>query len=398
MGSADITLNGGFQSYNGYDVGTASPESAGEGVQGQGSGQPVAQPGSAPVMSPDAVKVVNEAVSVLRGASSILLDKDVQNAIHDIIPEIDPADIQDLGEDLAALEQLIAELTLTQEEAQAKALASKIDAKVKELAAKHDEIVKQIQNSIDLAVEQEKKAQKNKILGWIMMALGIVALAVSIAATAVTGGGSLAIAGCVLAGLSTLVSVTTTVLNETGMIEKWLDDAAKEYAKSHEVSYAEAKKHVQNVYQGIMIAVQVTLSLASLGCGIGSLVQAGKAAADAGKGLGEVAMTAAKAKALLALRIVQAFLQTASIGGSTASSVLSWKLLYLNKELSENQAELKELQALMEKIEAVIEEYQDRLAEILQQMQDTLDVVLEVLTSSIDEVQDILKNMVQSQG
>lgn len=386
MGSPDsINLNSNAYT-NRTDYGAGAPGGAGDPSQSGGVQTPPQTPGS--VQQPTELQVLaGQTVTVIHGLSELLKDKDFQNAVHDIIPEIDPAELSALSTEMADLEALVALLTLENDEEQAKEISARIDAKVKEMETNHEKTLKKVQESIDKAVEQQKLQDKNKILGWIMMGLAILAAAISIAATAVTGGGSLAIVGCVLAGVSALFSMTNQILDATGVIEKSINERAEKYAKEHGCSLSKAKQKLMKDYQIGMMVAQCVLAIASISCGITSMVQAAKAAAD----VVEKAMTTT-AKLLTGLRVAQMLSGAASLGTGITSSVNQWKMLFLNKDSADSQAAIKELKALLEKIQNEIDEEQEKLENILMQIRDILGVVLAIFTEPLETADQILDN------
>lgn len=349
------------------------------------AGELAGQVASKEASQPQALQdIINQAVQVLQNPDTIrALAERNKVAIRELVPEIDDAELEDLSTDMAELEQLMALLTLESDEEQAKVIATRIDAKVKEMETHHEKVLQKVQSAIDEAVRQQEIQEKNKILGWIMTALAVFAAVVAIAATAITGGGSLAIVGCCIAGVSALFSLTNQVLDATGVIEKSINSRAEKLAEKKGISFDAAKKQLMKEYQVGMLVAQCVLALASICFSVASLATAGKAAAD----IGETA-----AKVLKGVRGLQVCLQIASLATSGVSTANAWKLLFVTKEEAKLQAELQELKAILEKIQAAIDEEQEALKIVCDQMSDALASVLKVFEADFEGINAIMDN------
>lgn len=349
------------------------------------AGELAGQVASKEASQPQALQdIINQAVQVLQDPDTIrALAERNKVAIRELVPEIDDAELEDLSTDMAELEQLMALLTLESDEEQAKVIATRIDAKVKEMETHHEKVLQKVQSAIDEAVRQQEIQEKNKILGWIMTALAVFAAVVAIATTAFTGGGSLAIVGCCIAGVSALFSLTNQVLDATGVIEKSINSRAEKLAEKKGISFDAAKKQLMKEYQVGMLVAQCVLALASICFSVASLATAGKAAAD----IGETA-----AKVLKGVRGLQVCLQIASLATSGVSTANAWKLLFVTKEEAKLQAELQELKAILEKIQAAIDEEQEALKIVCDQMSDALASVLKVFEADFEGINAIMDN------
>ena len=332
---------------------------------------------------------VNLDVTELPGADGEITSRE-------LIPEIDPSEVQDIARDMAELEGLIALLTLENEEEQAKAIKARIQAKIEDMEAKHKETLNKIQEAVDKAVEQAKAAERNKIFGWVMTALSVIAAAVSVVVT-LGSATPLAIAACSLAVAGAAIGLTTQILNETGTMEKILNHFAEKYADEHNVPLSEAKREMQKRSQIVMMCIQGALALGSLACGIANMVSAAKAAADVGIEAGKMASQVSNQliklsdKAALIMKYTQMTTQILSLGGGIAQNVMQYLDLNLMKEAAEEEAELAELKAFLEIIKAGIEDNQEALQDLLTKIQDLLGVVTAIFAGQLDNFDDFMK-------
>jgi len=295
------------------------------------------------------------------------------------VPELDEAELESLDSVNEDLAQLIALLTLENDEVQAEQVQKRIKSLVDKIQAKHDEVSRKLDESINKAVEQAKSNKRNKILGWLMTALTVIAAVIATVATCGAGLGGAALAvgvvGCVCAGLGAAMSLTMSILNETGGMEKIRTHFAHQYMKDDpSLTESEAKALFDKRFGIGMAIAQGILALGSLGTGIAS------AAIGGGKTLHA------------ALRIAQIAVTTANtiVGGVSAG--FQWSSLFLNKEAAELQAELKELQAVIDKLNALLETEQDALVKLLQEMQSCLSVITELVEADSQIQEDILGN------
>lgn len=351
--------------------------------------------------------LAKEIVPLLQAAGALIVTDGVKGGDGEInskelIPEIDPAEVNDLAADMAKLEELIALLTLENDEEQAKAIQARIQQKIDDLEAKHAETLKKIQEAVDKAVEQAKAAERNKILGWIMTSLAVLAAGISIAMTAGAAAPSaVMIAACVLSCTGSAIGLTTQILEETGTMDKIIEHYAEAYAKEHDVSLAEAKQEMQKRAQIVMMVIQGALALASLGCGIASMVSAAKTAAQAatevGKSVSEAGGQASKfsAKTMLLLRWSQMSTQGLSLTGGVTQNILQYLDTKLAKQAADEEAQLAELKALLDAIKDGIEQDQDRLEQLLEQIQSMLGVLTAIFTEPIETANDIMNQFKQ---
>ena len=351
--------------------------------------------------------LAKELVPLLQAAGALVVTDganggDGEINSKELIPEIDPSEVNDLAADMAKLEELIALLTLENDEEQAKAIQARIQQKIDDLEAKHAETLKKIQEAVDKAVEQAKAAERNKILGWIMTSLALVAAGVSIVMTAGAAAPSaVMIAACVLSCTGSAIGLTTQILEEAGTMDKIIEHYAEEYAKEHDVTLAEAKQVMQQRAQITMMVIQGALALASLGCGIASMVSAAKSAAQAATEVGKSATQATgqaskfSAKTMLLLRWAQMSTQGLSLAGGVTQNIFQYLDAKLAKQAADEEAQLAELKALLDAIKDGIEQDQDRLTQLLEQIQSMLGVLTAIFTEPIETANDIMNNFKQ---
>lgn len=344
-----------------------------------------------------------EVLPLLRAAGESLIvtnkdgDKESGTVTTEELPEIDEADLKSLSADLAELEELIALLTLENEEKQAEEIKSRIEAKVKDLENKHAETLDKIKKTVELAVQQAKEAERNKIFGWVMTALSLVAAAISIVVTA-GAATPLAVAACTLACVGAAVGLTTQILEETDTIKDLIEDKAKEMAKdpANHMTFAQAKAKIQKDYQIAMIVVQCTLALASISCGIAGMLKGASAAAQGAKAAADAASNTSKWAAFMAkltaiCKIAQPITQVLSLTGGAISTKFAFDALELMKESAEEEAQLQELKAMLDKIKEAIEEEQGAMQLLLEQIQDLFGTIAALLMDPIENGNDILE-------
>ena len=340
-------------------------------------------------------QIATEVAPLLRDALKVLTGDDQEGmSIRDLIPEIDDAELADLAADMAELEELIALLTLENEEEQAKAIQARIEAKLKEMSTHHEKVLAKIQETIDKAVEQAKAQERNGVLGWILMALSVVAAVVSVALTAgAAAPGAFAIIGCVVGCVSASLTVVTTALEKSGKLKECLEADARDLAEKEGITYKKALEKVNKKYQLAMLITQSVLGLAALACSIGSLVTAAKAGGDAVEKGVEIAADIAKNSAPKWLQWAQLGMSILGVGGGITTTALAFIDLFKEKALAESEAELAELQKYLEKRKEAIAMEQEALEELLQKIQNSLSALAEILLEPLQSVENILNGM-----
>lgn len=321
-------------------------------------------------------------------------------------PELDEAEVSDD----ALLEQLVAFLTLESEIEQAKMMEARIKSQMAKLDAQHEETLKKIQEAVDKAVEEAKKAKRNKILGWFMCALAVVAAVVSVVVTAgAAAPGVFAVIACVASCIGAAMSLTTNILDATGVSEKAVKDMAAQYMKDDPgLSESEAMAKAQKKWSIAWGVASAVVAVAGLVGGIGSTVNAlrtAKAVKDAMqvinalKDVGGAAyetavatVNAAKNTISAAMQLTQSILQGLSIAGGAISQGFNIELLILSRDAAKTQAEAKELQKLLDLVQQQLEDMEAELQELLQKIQGVFNAIFEIIDAGNQNANEILMN------
>ena len=331
-------------------------------------------------------EVVSKAMEVLAGTNLSVTKSDSTGAAGTAerkttggtnVPALDnPGDSEQVA---ANLEKLISYLQLDNQERQAEMAKNRIEMQKDNLEAEHDDRMDQINDSIKKMKKAESASKWSRAFGWIG---AVVAIAAAIALTVVTGGvgaaAAFAIAGAVL-------SVTSLALNETGAMEKITNALADHLRSQYGMS-----KNDANLAAALIC--NLSICVASLGCGIGSMVAGAASAASAAA---NVAATAEKVSFISTqtAKTIQTATTIANTGVSAASLATTGVSTFLTKRSEESKADTKELEKFIAQLQQRLEECQEELQQILEQIEAGVGMIAQMITSSTDTSDEISRNL-----
>ena len=214
--------------------------------------------------STNAKAVISKAMEVLAGANLSVTKADSSGATGAAerkttggtnVPALDdPGDAQQVA---ANLEKLVSYLQLDNQDRQTEMAKDRLEMQKGNLDAEHKDRMEQIDKSIKKMKDAEKASIWSRAFSWIGAIVAVVAAAVL---TVVTGGLA---AGFAIAGAA--IAVSSLLLNETGAMDKIVNALADHMKSAHGMSRSDAKLAAS-------LICNLTLCVASLGCGIGSMV------------------------------------------------------------------------------------------------------------------------------
>ena len=223
--------------------------------------------------STNAKAVISKAMEVLAGANLSVTKADSSGATGAAerkttggtnVPALDdPGDAQQVA---ANLEKLVSYLQLDNQDRQTEMAKDRLEMQKGNLDAEHKDRMEQIDKSIKKMKDAEKASIWSRAFSWIGAIVAVVAAAVL---TVVTGGLA---AGFAIAGAA--IAVSSLLLNETGAMDKIVNALADHMKSAHGMSRSDAKLAAS-------LICNLTLCVASLGCGIGSMVSGATSAAVA---------------------------------------------------------------------------------------------------------------------
>ena len=218
------------------------------------------------------------------------------------------------------------------------------------------------QNIKKLSQVQEKTKQSNtgsivaQVFAWIAAIVTVVASV--ILAVVSFGSGSMLIGAALLAAAA--ITVTVTVLTQTGVMDKLADALANPIADmlenmgvSKSAAKIASKIAAQIIIAVAIMAVDIALAVMSGGAGVEEV------ASEAIKKIMKVATIAAKVT-----QVVGAAAQAGEAGAAVASATFSYQSQILQADVQENKAFLKRMQVMLE-------EEQDTLRQLIEGMSST---------------------------
>ena len=325
-------------------------------------------------LSEKAAETVKEVVSLLGGRNvSVNANARTDNAENGKptgstgVPSLDnPADIKQIE---ANLEKLIAYLQMDNEERQTAMAKDRIEIQKDTLDAERKTRSEKIDKSLKDMDKAAKSRLASKIFGWLMTAVAVIAAVVSCVATA-----GFAVGPVVGAG----IAIACQVLNETGTMDKIIENIAKGLEK-----LGCSKETAQ-------ILAQVLITVAIMAISIGSTLSAGgttlfkgslKTFVDALK-LSQEALDKARVAVAVAAGVI-------GVGSITAGGVSS----YQNYKSGMSQADTSETEKVITALKQRLDETEEELEQILQQLQAAVSQVAELLTSATDTSTEIARNL-----
>ncbi len=218
------------------------------------------------------------------------------------------------------------------------------------------------QNIKKLSQVQEKTKQSNtgsivaQVFAWIAAIVTVVASV--ILAVVSFGSGSMLVGAALLAAAA--ITVTVTVLTQTGVMDKLADALAKPIADmlenmgvSKSAAKIASKIAAQIIIAVAIMAVDIALAVMSGGAGVEEV------ASEAIKKIMKVATIAAKVT-----QVVGAAAQAGEAGASVASATFSYQSQILQANVQDNKAFIKRMQVMLE-------EEQDTLRQLVEGMSST---------------------------
>ena len=291
------------------------------------------------------------------------------------VPQLD--DPGDPTQVIANLEKLISYLELDNEERQTQMAKDRLELQQTTLDSEHEGRMEQIDDSIKKMKDAETASMWSRAFSWIG---AIVAVISAVALTLVTGG---AAAGFAIAGA--VIAVSSLVLNETGAMDKMVNALADHMKSAHGMSRNDAKLAAS-------LICNLTLCVASLGCGIGSMVSG---AASVASTAANVAGTAQKA-ALVSEETAKTIHTVMTVGntGVSASSLLTSGVgTYYTKRSEDSKADTTELEKFMKQLQQRLSETEEELQQLLAQIQSGISSIASMIGSATDTSTEIAQNI-----
>ena len=329
-------------------------------------------------------KVVSKAMEVLAGTNLKVSNSDTpgtggvaekKTTGSTNVPALDnPGDSEQVA---ANLEKLISYLQLDNQERQTGMAKDRIELQKSGLETEHDDRMKQIDESIKKMKDAESASKWSRAFSWIG---AIVAVVAAVALTVLTGGLA---AGFAIAGAA--IAITSLTLNETGAMDKMVNALSEHMQSAHNMSKSDAKL-------AAALICNLTICVASLGCGIGSLVSG---AASAAATAAEVAATAQKAAIIseTTAKTIQTAMTITSTGVSATALGTAGVSTYFTKRSEESKADTKELEKFITQLQQRLDESQEELQRILEQIESGVGMIAEMITSSTDTSDEISRNL-----
>ena len=334
--------------------------------------------------STNAKVVISKAMEVLAGANLSVTRADSSGATGAAerkttggtnVPALDdPGDAQQVA---ANLEKLVSYLQLDNQDRQTEMAKDRLEMQKGNLDAEHKDRMEQIDKSIKKMKDAEKASIWSRAFSWIGAIVAVVAAAVL---TVVTGGLA---AGFAIAGAA--IAVSSLLLNETGAMDKIVNALADHMKSAHGMSRSDAKLAAS-------LICNLTLCVASLGCGIGSMVSG---AASAAATAAEVAATAQKA-ALISeqtAKTVHTAMTVASTGVGAASLATGGVSTYFTKRSEDAKADTKELEKFITQLQQRLNETEEELQQLLQQIEAGVSTIAQMIGSATDTSDEISRNL-----
>ena len=332
-------------------------------------------------------EVVGKAMEVLAGANLSVTKSDSTGATGTAerktaggtnVPALDnPGDSEQVA---ANLEKLISYLQLDNQERQTAMAKDRIELQKETLDTEHEERMEQIDKSIKKMKDAETASKWSRAFSWIG---AIVAVVAAVALTVVTGG---AAAGFAIAGAA--IAITALTLNETGAMDKMVDSLAKHMQSAHGMKKSDAKL-------AAALICNLSICVASLGCGVGSMVAGAASVASTAANVAAAAEKTARVASISAetAKTIQTGMTIANTGVSAASLATSGVSTYYTKRSEESKADTTELEKFITQLQQRLEESQEELQQILEQIEAGIGTVAQLITSSTDTSDEISRNL-----
>ena len=328
--------------------------------------------------------VVGKAMEVLAGTNLNVTKSDSTGAAGTAerktmggtnVPALDnPGDANQVA---ANLEKLISYLQLDNQERQTEMAKDRIELQKETLDAEHEERMGQIDDSIKKMKDAENASKWSRAFSWIG---AIVAVVAAVALTVLTGGLA---AGFAIAGAA--IAITALTLNETGAMDKMVNALADHMRSAHGMSKSDAKLAAS-------LICNLSICVASLGCGIGSIASG---AASAAAAAAEVAATAQKVAIVSeqTAKTIQTAMTVTNTGVSAVGLGTAGVSTYFTKRSEETKADTKELEKFITQLQQRLDESQEELQRILEQIESGIGTIAQMISSSTDTSDEISRNL-----
>jgi len=346
---------------------------------------------AAAVLSDDTIRVAAQTVAPLLRNGVDVTTAPAGSAPRgaEQLPELDKS----LNGKPGDVEKLIALLTLESDERQIAAAKDRLNALLDRMDEDQKKVLQQLARALEETKKVEERQKRQAALGWLTFGLSIIACVITSVATFGAGSaGAFAIAACVCSIASTTLGAVNQILTAAGVKEKRVQARAEQIQKKEGCTKQEATEKAEKEWNmGWGIATGV-LGVASLLCGIGSIVQSVR---QAGQAAAKLAEETAKTTGLASkgvqtgLQIAGSGVQAVTLGVNIGQTVLAFDLAKYIRDQQKASAKLAELQGFLDKIQQAMEEEQDRLKQLLTNFQGAFEV-LSMLLASPSESMDMM--------